>query len=504
MSSVTERLWRLRDEARQRQLLAGNRIGVSTNPGWSSNRATTEDYAVLAWGGTAGIFGALPETDNTSRQNHVDAPRLLRSRQNRPVEGPPPPPSWQQPGHVQRKRRGKRDIKQELTPQDSWPKWLQTAKEPSSVKLSINRYGELVEDPAYDVNYLFHSSFPECSDISTDTMLSSLCIREMARHLNAYITEIPYLPLHIKQWLLREITLGRYLHDPSLYWTSLVKSTLEQFLDIDYTALYLAGSEIDIELLLCFLSGVVLDWEDVDSSNDSNSSSDSSSSKKKKAKKNDLCTSSVSILVKETPDSWEDADEDTMVYGPQTIKEQKPKDKLSMSVVGPPRYSALCHLDVRGCRWLPPLRTARLLVDYVPLLKTLRLGGCFETGNTQVTLSQSGGVNQTTVVNPHAITCLQRLSTGLIELSVLDLSGSRYVNLLAIQAIFNITSRVTESHSHVKQAIWPRLHSIILSGCPAVDAIANTRKSGNSNTITTLPKILQTLLIQKPQLYIVV
>ncbi|RKP25151.1 hypothetical protein SYNPS1DRAFT_29104 [Syncephalis pseudoplumigaleata] len=356
------------------------------------------------------------------------------SQEQRPA-GPPPPPSWQQPGHVRRRRRkGNGSSAQPATPRESRP-------------IGLRGIG------------------------STDRRHS------MAR-------------------LLWTLTLGRYARDAGLYWTPIARSLLELFLDIDYTSLYLAGTEVDAELLAHFLRGVIVDLE-MPADEDGQMSSGSTTRQPPR-------TIILSVDSAGTPDNWEDMDDDGDAGGSG--------GGIGDAIAGPLHYSTISHLDLRGCRQLMPLRTARLLIQHVPLLRTLRIGGCFESGNTSVKLSHpttptNVAGNETIMINPHAITCLQRLATGLIELRMLDLSESTYVNLLALQAIFHLKPQTAKNGSdRGKHAEWPRLHTVILTGCPAVDHVgrvlrANVHDEPASNV---LPATIQKLLQQRPQLSLIV
>ncbi|KAI8058256.1 hypothetical protein BDF22DRAFT_739665 [Syncephalis plumigaleata] len=484
MNSVTEQLENLRNEARRRQLLGGNGIGISTRrlqqpehrqvAGWSSNATTDDSYAVLAWGGTAGLLGAQPTINNNNNNGigvqQANGVRNLRPRQPRPIAGPPPPPSWQQPGHVRRRRRGKSDTAtKEISPQESRPNGLramgQITSDSGHYKLLVNRRHELVIDTISGVDQQFDEYISNDRTMATSRTLSNRCIQQIACHITRYLEEIPYLPLHIKQHLLWEMTLGRYIRNDKLYWTSIDASLLELFLDINYTALYLAGTDVDNQLLEYFLKGMIVDIEEP-------------------------------VMIR-------------VIIVLQQIEHQHQHHYHVLPIANPPHYSLLSHLDLRGCRRLSPRSTARLLVQHVPLLRTLRLGGCFESSNKSVRLTNPTlHTTETVTINPHAITCLQRLATGLIELRVLDLAESSYISLLAVQAIFNLKSynarTTTNDRASGKLTEWPRIHTVILSGCPAVDGIGKKMHNNHSPALSTLPAIIQMLLKQRSQLALIV
>ncbi|RKP08550.1 hypothetical protein THASP1DRAFT_29642 [Thamnocephalis sphaerospora] len=534
--SVTHRLEQLRLAGRRasghtNQDTVGVRVGAhrvgqrSDTAAWGGSTSGTSDYAFLAYGGSTGLLsGASMDAGRlqTAHRHGAAQHRRIAGRQRpreRPVEGPPPPKSWLQPGHVKRGGRGKQT-------QDKIPRWLRLSTYLAPATASTLQ-GQTLQPGQVDLRTVFAEPATPAAD--RDGTLHSLveqCIRVVADHLEQCAVDLPLLQGHLKQRLLYQATVARYQRaGDQIHHTPLSEETLTMLLDQAYEALFFAGTLITPDLLESFLSGAMLDWtvdpgEDcppdqalgnLDDEGDSKqatapacgpsklSSLDGHTGQTLTATNDALAVSATAFV----PDHWEETADDPVAYA---YAYDDPNTSL-LDAVRPPLHTVLRHLDLRGCHQLPPLRTARLLVRYVPLLETLRMGDCFTAGNTVATGSAGGGA----IANPNAVACLRRLAVGLIELRALDLSASAYMTASIVRTVFGGASRAaavsspssssgaTSASSDANERAsgaagpsrWPRLRLLVLSGCPAVVSS------------TPWPPALSQTLSERPHLRIV-
>jgi hypothetical protein len=502
--SVTRELERLRLEARHRQARSRARASNSNTDlvRWYQGNCGVNDDIWLVCGGAAGLLGVgddeqatgSPSSNHTLVGRHAaPVPRRSLGRE-RPVDGPPPPRSWLRPGHVERGdayRSTAREVAHAL------PDWLKR-EAVQTKKTVLTLQGPDAHADTMSLSAILGEARPTLAKDDPPSLVQ-LCIEKLAPALERCIEQVPNLHVYLKQQLLYCVTVEQYLNSTraALIHQRLSADTLTMFLDQGYEALYVAGTDITLEILHYFLLGAALTDEDEDATLDGSTRDTSRSDTTA------LCNAE-SAMLELVPDSWEDTADDPVahVYAYDAVMPGAPL----LNTPRPPLDTQLRHLDLRGCTQLPPVDTAQALVSYVPLLRTLRLGGCFTTGNTVI-----AGPKDNVVVNLDAMKALRCLATGLIELQLLDLSYSAYISASAVRHLFGLTGvPVKETPSSTRPSSWPRLQFLILSGCPAVASleVLGLCTSISADKLTRLhdrlPTALRSTLADRPWLRLVV